>query len=220
MKPPFFFFFALFITTNCFGQFSMGVAFNNVSTKTYSSTIGASFDKNQSYERGITLSYLFPRNKKNQNAAYGIAANFMSYQRLTKESGKEIFIDYVSIPLCVELHLPRNRNEDDKFPIFDAILSFGYQIAVPTSSNYLDNELYTDFYNHGFVSNLALAFYTNRGAKFQFGLWNSLDLVAKNKKIASTVVPPKFIAQGISFVFSAPLTKETLKEAFGKKKKK
>jgi hypothetical protein len=204
---------ALFLTIMVFllsnlssyAQFYMGIHYNLMQTQTFNWQTGASFDYQTSNEQGIQFAYHFARNKKKYDICYSISTGLSTYQRSARIANNEYTIDFIDISSFWSVNIPRTI-EGLPFPLFDIILASGYHFGMPQRSNYTNDASATAFMNHGVLSNMGVAFYSNRGAKLELSYATCLDLGTNNQS-NNGFTPYKFITKGFKVGFSVPIHK-------------
>jgi hypothetical protein len=193
----------------CYAQFYMGINYNIAQTQNFDWQTGSSFEQHVSHEQGIGLAYHFKRKEKKYHVCYQLATGVSVYQRFAKVGNMEYTIDFIDIPILWGVNIPRTL-EGQSFPLFDVILTSGYHFGIPQRSNYTNDVSATAFTNHGIISNIGLALYTNRGAKLEMAFSSNLDLGTLNKP-NNTFTPQKFMTKGLRIGFSVPLMKSLFK---------
>lgn len=198
--------FLLYIILPLQGQTYLGINYQSLNTLSHLKFGGEdAFQPNIAYDRSISLAYYFKRKEKNYNSCYALELNPSFINRRGSLDTKEIYLSSMRIPLMVSINIPRNSENKNK-PLFDAFIGVGYYIDIPIISNYDDNELYTSFNNHGIMTNIGLALYTNRAARFEISLCTSTDIGIKAKNIPGNYdALLQFKTFGIKAGFSTPL---------------
>jgi hypothetical protein len=201
------YFFILFLSwaSHCSGQFYLGVQYGLSQANLFDLKTGGGINSQTSNETSVTLVYLFARNKKKYDICHGLMTGISNYVRVAQVGNQQYVIDFLDFPVLYTVNIPRTL-EGQTFPLFDVVMGFGYHFGVPFSSNYTQDPSATAFMNHGVISNMGLALYTNRGAKLEMAYTTSLDLGTNNRK-GNAFTPYKFAAQGFKVALSVPLLK-------------